>query len=74
MAPVVTVTAVHLIGSQRGCRTDHRGRQNMSKRLSVKAIGIVLISMIATTGGLALTSTMTANAAPIPCGEPWHTC
>ncbi|WP_176993854.1 hypothetical protein [Nonomuraea jiangxiensis] len=46
----------------------------MSKRLSVKAIGIVLISMIATTGGLALTSTMTANAAPIPCGEPWHTC
>ncbi|WP_176993632.1 hypothetical protein [Nonomuraea jiangxiensis] len=46
----------------------------MSKRLSVKAIGIVLISMIATTGGLALTSAMTATAAPIPCGEPWHTC
>ncbi|SDI18470.1 hypothetical protein SAMN05421869_104496 [Nonomuraea jiangxiensis] len=77
MAQVVTVTAVHLIGSQRGCRTDHRGRQNMSKRLGARAIRIVLISMIAGTGGAAVTSAMTATAAgaaPVPCGEPWHTC
>ncbi|MEO3874788.1 hypothetical protein ABGB18_38890 [Nonomuraea sp. B12E4] len=49
----------------------------MSKRLSIQAIRIVLITMIAGTGGLALSSAMTAsaaNAAPIPCGEPWHTC
>ncbi|WP_176993138.1 hypothetical protein [Nonomuraea jiangxiensis] len=49
----------------------------MSKRLGARAIRIVLISMIAGTGGAAVTSAMTATAAgaaPVPCGEPWHTC
>ncbi|MEO3867458.1 hypothetical protein ABGB18_01365 [Nonomuraea sp. B12E4] len=49
----------------------------MSKRLSVKAVGIVLITVIAGTGGMAVAGAITAgaaNAAPLPCGEPWHTC